>query len=94
MNEQLKKAIEEATKVFPWPVPISMGGGDVLDINVHKASQAKLLRVIELLVRQRDDWISTNILADPIVQDEEATIENYVKADNAELIAALEKKND
>ena len=81
MNEQLRKAIEDATRVEPL--------GYEVDLEVHYASQAKLLRVIELLVEQRDDWISTNILTDPIVQDEEATIENYVEADDAELIAAL-----
>jgi hypothetical protein len=84
MNEQLRKEIEEATKVFPWPVPMSMGGGDVLDINVHRALQAKLLRVIELLVEQRDKCISSSHLFRNEFEDVQA-INEY----DAELIAAL-----
>jgi hypothetical protein len=44
-------------------------------------------RKVEKLMEQRDDWISACILADPSVEDEEATIANYVEADDAELEA-------
>ena len=94
MDEQLRKAIEEATKIQSG-LQTNIGTDRIKNYvpeDEHDASQAKLLRVIEVLVQQRDDWISTNILADPFVQDEESTIKNYVEADDAELIAALEGK--
>lgn len=47
MNEQLRKAIEEATRVYPC--------GYNVDLHDHTSAQAKLLCVIELLVEQRDD---------------------------------------
>lgn len=74
MNEQLRKAIEDATRVEPL--------GYEVDLEVHYASQAKLLRVIELLVEQRDAaWRG----------DDDEFLSNKYKAD-AELIAALEEK--
>lgn len=84
MNDKLRKAIEDATKVYPWPVPMSMGGGDVLDVNSHHASQAKLLRVIELLVQRRNEWIEhIDLLVNSHRQHER------INSQDAELIAAL-----
>lgn len=85
MNEQLRKAIEEATEMFAWRED---GIGELVvrkaDCN---ASQAKLLRVIELLVEQRDDLL---------MKSYEFNLEyRYVEANgalDAELIAALEGK--
>lgn len=82
MNEQLRKAIEEATRVEPWTVPRSIMAGCeyAVDETDHDASQAKLLRVIELLVQQRNERCQTEC----IFPDE--AIAKY----DAELIAALE----
>lgn len=81
MNEQLRKAIGEATKVAILPIAYHTYVYEV----EHNASQAKLLRVIELLVQQRDNAL-----------DHAATSKsNYTWQQghlNAELIAALEGK--
>lgn len=77
MNEQLRKAIEEATRVYPC--------GYNVDLHDHKISQAKLLRVIELLVQQRDCLIGQAVSYDERI--------SVIAADHdAELIAALEGK--
>ena len=75
MNEQLRKAIEEATRV----VDIF----ELYDKAQMDASQAKLLRVIELLVQQRDEALADNAL--PV----HMTLKSISKYD-ADLIAALE----
>lgn len=80
MNEQLRKAIEEATRVKPWQVPLPIGGS-AIDIYAHNASQAKLLRVIKLLVQQRD-----TAYVCPLDKD----LGSMIAGDDAELIAALE----
>lgn len=77
MNEQLLKAIEEATRVYPC--------GYNVDLHDHKISQAKLLRVIELLVQQRDAGYQSII--DEGVLDIQAELD-------AELIAALEREGE
>lgn len=82
MNEQLRKAILEATRVEPWQVPHSIGAGRAVDELEHVESKAKLLRVIELLVAQRNKWIKSS----------DFSILNQDKLDDAELIAALEGK--
>lgn len=75
MNEQLRKAIEEATRVYPC--------GYNVDLHDHKISQAKLLRVIELLVEQRDDLYELfDVVAPKLSQLD------------AELIAALEREGE
>lgn len=80
MNEQLRKAIEEATYLMSWRE--DGVGGWVVSERDSKASQAKLLRVIELLVEQRDAaWRG----------DDDEFLSNKYKAD-AELIAAMEGK--
>jgi transposase-like protein len=76
MNKQLRKAIREATMV----VDIF----ELYDKHQADASQAKLLRVIELLVEQRDDAITREWM------DHE--YENARITYDAELIAALEGK--
>lgn len=86
MNEQLRKAIEDATTIYPWPVPMSMGGGDVLDVNSHRASQAKLIKVIERLIEQRDlmaEYAKPHYMVEPLSICFEA-----------ELIKILVKSND
>lgn len=84
MNEQLRKAIEEATRVQV------LNDGfchDTVDVIEHEAALAKLLRVIELLVQQRDDAL-----------DHAATSEsNFIWQQghlNAELIVALEREGE
>lgn len=79
MNEQLKKAIQEATKVAILPIAYHTYVYEA----EHNASQAKLLRVIELLVEQRNQC--------------RLNLEGYeggwtFKEMDAELIAALEGK--
>ncbi len=83
MNEQLRKAIEEATRVYPWLVPLPIGGS-AIDINAHHASQAKLLRVIEMLVHQRDKHVRWAML--------HRDVEKAILEFDAELIATLEGK--
>lgn len=75
MNEQLRKAIEEATRVYPC--------GYNVDLHDHKISQAKLMRVIELLVQQRDDLYELFDVVTP-----------SLKSLDAELIAALESEGE
>lgn len=81
MNEQLRKAIEDATRVEPL--------GYEVDLEVHYASQAKLLRVIELLVEQRDSWIKLSFKEHYMAPFEIAKAFGH---EDAELIAALEGK--
>lgn len=77
MNKQLRKAIEKATRVEPI--------GYEVDLEVHYASHAKLLRVIELLVEQRDAGYQSII--DEGVLDIQAELD-------AELIAALDGEGE
>lgn len=83
MNEQLRKAIEEATRVTALPIAYHTYVYEV----EHRASQAKLLRVIEVLVEQRDSLHAqlTEGLYPP-------RIKQYEKEMDAKIIAALEKK--
>lgn len=81
MKEQLRKAIEEATRVEPWQIPYSIGMGRAVDELEHVESKAKLLRVIEMLVQQRDDLYELFDVVTPSLSKL-----------NAELIAALEEK--
>ncbi len=76
MNEQLRKAIEEATRV----VDIF----ELYDKHQMDASQAKLLRVIEMLVEQRNKFADC---CDRLMPFDEA-----IQPFDAELIAALEGK--
>lgn len=79
MNEKLRKAIEEATTVDVMEV---FNCGDVVDSYDHTMSQSKLLRVIELLVAQRDELLYSVTRTEMDGQ----------KGLDAELIAALEGK--
>ena len=90
VNEQLKKAILEATRVEPWTVPRSIMAGCeyAVDEKDHNASQAKLLRVIEVLIEQRDPLI-VHAHADTATKGE---IKAYRDKLDAELIAALDEK--
>lgn len=76
MNEQLRKAIEDATRVFPCDYTV--------ELYDHNASQAKLLRVIEVLVEQRNKFADC---CDRLMPFDEA-----IQPFDAELIAALEGK--
>lgn len=77
MNEQLRKAIEEATVVYPC--------GYNVDLHDHKISQAKLLCVIELLVQQRDCLIGQAVSYDERI--------SVIAADHDDaLIAALKEE--
>ena len=89
MNEQLRKAILEATRVEPWTVPRSIMAGCeyAVDEKDHNASQAKLLRVIEMLVRQRNEWIEH---VDLLMNSHHRN--DRINQDDAELIAALDEK--
>lgn len=89
MNEQLRKAIEEATRVDRQSIQV---GGfssfedtshDFVIAYDHYASQAKLLRVIELLVEQRDGLL-----------DEFCAISGWKTKEqmDAYIFAALEEK--
>lgn len=82
MNSELRKAIEEATRVEFKPQ------GRYILPEDHNDSQAKLLRVIELLIEQRDPLI-VHAHEDDATKGE---IKAYRDKLNAELIAALEKK--
>ena len=102
MNEQLRKAIEEAT-IPPYNDPheswcdtensiskrcncVASGYLDALED--AKESQAKLLRVIELLVQRRNEWIEhIDLLMNTHRQHDR------IKSQDAELIAALEGKS-
>jgi hypothetical protein len=75
MNEQLRKAIKQATHIDYRPQGRYIHPAD------HNTSQAKLLRVIELLVEQRNKWIKSS----------DFSILNQDIEDDAELIAALEQ---
>jgi len=92
MNEQLRKAIQEATRVEPHR---EMGAGWVVDHIDHNASQAKLLCVIELLVEQRnqyiDCWLSCLNQMDGNIYTS-FDLEEEISDEDAELIAALEGK--
>jgi hypothetical protein len=85
MSEQLRKAIEEATRVGHYS--FDFGPMAVPDRH-YRAYEAKLLRVIELLVRQRDEYIRANWEHSPDELNEIAEM----KLRDAELIAALEGK--
>ena len=89
MNEQLRKAILEATRVEPWQVPHSIGAGRAVDELEHVESKAKLLRVIEMLVRQRNEWIEH---VDLLMNSHHRN--DRINQDDAELIAALEQGRD
>ena len=80
MNEQLRKAIEDATRVGHY----SFDFGPMVLADQHHASQAKLLRVIELLVEQRNKFADC---CDRLMPFDEA-----IQPFDAELIAALEGK--
>lgn len=82
MNEQLRKAIEEATKVYPC--------GYNVDLHDHTIAQAKLLRVIEMLVQQRDVELDDNCWTDD--RGNGRPFEWAKQQYDAELIAALEGK--
>lgn len=89
MNEQLRKAIEESTKI-----EFVDSHETVICHSDHNASQAKLLRVIELLVQQRDDAI-LNCMYETGYGIDRAAInqaEDISRRKNAELIAALEEE--
>lgn len=79
MNEQLRKAIEDATGMWTW-TDKEMGMRVVKESDCLE-SEAKLLRVIEMLVKQRDCFIEENYWLDTERLD-------------AELIAALEGEKD
>lgn len=89
MNEQLRKAIEEATKVAILPIAYHTYVYEV----EHNASQAKLLRVIELLVQQRDYEIK-QWLSGYGAEERERRVAEWIKTKNAELIAALEREGE
>ena len=86
MNEKLRKAIEEATRVGEWKLPLESGGGYAVDKEHHHASQAKLLRVIEVLVEQRNKFADC---CDRLMPFDEA-----IQPFDAELIAALEGEKE
>ena len=86
MNEQLRKAIEEATRVETG-LQSNVGTDRIKNYvpeDEHDASQAKLLRVIELLVEQRNKFADC---CDRLMPFDEA-----IQPFDAELIAALEGK--
>lgn len=93
MNEQLKKAIEEATKIQSG-LQTNIGTGRIKNYvpeDEHDASQAKLLRVIEMLVEQRNKYIFR-----PSVLKEfgEKQVMELIAEKDAELIAALGQGRD
>lgn len=85
MNEQLRKAIEEATRVETY-YTTHLDEDTVRELD-HIESKAKLLRVIEMLVEQRDKCISSSHLFCNEIEDVQAMNEY-----DAELIATLERK--
>jgi hypothetical protein len=90
MNEKLRKAIEEATRVVDW----HFDRGVFVHVDDCKASQAKLLRVIEMLVEQRDEAIRVQELRDlshPTSEYENSVVKHLTAKADAELIAALEQ---
>ncbi len=91
MNEKLRKAIEEATRVDVMEV---FNCGDVVDSYDHTMSQSKLLRVIEKLVEQRDCAILElqYVYSDEVDHAIQNKAKKISKLKDAELIAALEGK--
>lgn len=84
MNEQLRKAIEEAINI-PSTFPLKMEMVVMVDAKEYSESKAKLLRVIELLVQQRDCLIGQAVSYDERI--------SVIAADHdAELIAALKEE--
>lgn len=104
MNEQLRKAIEHAS-IPPYNDPheswcdtensiskrCNCMASSYLDVlEDAKESQAKLLRVIELLVEQRKANLNSQLLASQAGYS--YTIDGLIDYLDAELIAALEGK--
>lgn len=79
MNEQLRKAIEEATRVYPC--------GYNVDLHDHKASQAKFLRVIE---RSHQLYLNAITRLEQLSADKTYSVDDVLARYEAELIAALE----
>lgn len=80
MTKELKKAIEDATMIeFVDSHEIVICHSD------HLATQAKLLRVIELLVEQRDEYIAANWESEDDCKNEIAEVQMR----NAELVKVL-----
>ena len=98
MNEQLRKAIEEATNLTSFRLSIehakiSEENGNSVPWYPHDRvaelvdANDKLLRVIELLVQRRNEWIEhIDLLMNTHRQHDR------IKSQDAELIAALEGK--
>ncbi len=92
MNEQLKKAIEDATDFVRFNPDYKNEMMRIFDdgkwvLNEEKdASQAKLLRVIEVLVEQRNKFADC---CDRLMPFDEA-----IQPFDAELIAALEGEKE
>lgn len=90
MNEQLRKAIEEATDFVRFNPDYKNEMMRIFDdgkwvLNEEKdASQAKLLRVIELLLQQRDDALDHAATSKSNFTWQQDNL-------NADLIAALEQ---
>ena len=82
MNEQLRKAIEGAINI-PSISPLKMEMVVMVDAKEYSESKAKLLRVIEVLVAQRDELLYSVTRTEMDGQ----------KGLDAELIAALEQEN-